>query len=77
MNLRTLNRAFTLQRDSRDAGADPRWRVPLSDDALGRCHGQGNCTAVCPRGLAPSTSIVRLRQMGTLRLLGLGARGRR
>jgi fumarate reductase iron-sulfur subunit len=67
-----LNRAFTLLRDSRDAGGEARWRVLLSDDALARCHGQGNCTEVCPMGLAPSTSIIRLRRMATRRLLGLG-----
>jgi fumarate reductase iron-sulfur subunit len=66
-----LNRAFTLQRDSRDAGAAARWTLLLSEDALARCHGQGNCTEVCPMGLSPATSIIRLRQMGTLRLLGL------
>lgn len=66
-----LNRAFTLQRDRRDAAHDARWDVLLSDDALARCHGQGNCTDVCPMGLAPSTSIVRLRAMAARRLLGL------
>lgn len=65
-----LNRAFTLQRDQRDAAAGERWRVLLSDDALARCHGQGNCTAICPMGLAPSTSIARLRRLGARRLLG-------
>jgi fumarate reductase iron-sulfur subunit len=63
-----LNRAFTLQRDRRDAGHDARWSVLLSDDALSRCHGQGNCTEVCPQQLAPTTSIIRLRQMATRRL---------
>jgi len=42
----------------------------LSDDGLARCHGQGNCTAVCPMGLAPTTSIVRLRRTAVRRLLG-------
>jgi fumarate reductase iron-sulfur subunit len=69
-----LNRAFTLQRDRRDAGAEARWSVLLSDDALARCHGQGNCTDVCPQGLAPTTSIIRLRRMATRRLLGLSRR---
>jgi fumarate reductase iron-sulfur subunit len=64
-----LNRAFTLARDSRDAGQEARWAVLLSDDALARCHGQGNCTEVCPMGLAPTTSIIRLRQLATRRLL--------
>ncbi len=66
-----LNRAYTLARDSRDAGQDARWAVLLSDDALARCHGQGNCTEVCPMGLAPTTSIIRLRQLATGKLLGM------
>ena len=66
-----LNRAYTLARDSRDAGQEARWEGLLSDDALTRCHGQGNCTEVCPMGLAPTTSIIRLRQLATRKLLGL------
>jgi succinate dehydrogenase iron-sulfur subunit len=69
-----LNRAFTLQRDSRDAVGESRWTVLLGDDALARCHGQGNCTEVCPMGLAPTTAIIRLRQMATRRLFGLAWR---
>jgi fumarate reductase iron-sulfur subunit len=69
-----LNRAFTLQRDRRDVGHGARWTVLLADDALARCHGQGNCTDVCPQGLAPTTSIIRLRQLATRRLLGVRAR---
>ena len=72
-----LNRAFTVARDHRDEAGDARWTVLLGDDALARCHGQANCTAVCPMGLSPATSIVRLRRMATRRLLGLpGRRGR-
>jgi fumarate reductase iron-sulfur subunit len=66
-----LNRAFTLQRDHRDDATAARWSVLLSDDALARCHGQANCTAVCPMGLSPATSIIRLRAMATRRLLRL------
>jgi len=66
-----LNRAFTLQRDSRDEGDAARWTVLLSDDALARCHGQGGCTEVCPMGLSPMRSIIRLRQMGVRRLFSL------
>ena len=72
-----LNRAFTLQRDSRDAAQSERWGVLLSDDALARCHGQGNCTDVCPMGLAPTRSIIRPRQMATARLLGVSRSGQR
>lgn len=67
-----LNRAFTLQRDQRDGGADTRWEVLLSEDGLSRCHGQANCAAVCPMGLEPATSIARLRRMAVRRLLRLG-----
>ena len=69
-----LNRAFTLELDPRDDGQAARWRVLLSDDALARCHGQGNCTEVCPMGLRPMRSIVRLRQRAALRLLRLRPR---
>jgi succinate dehydrogenase/fumarate reductase iron-sulfur protein len=65
-----LNRAFTLQMDHRAGDKDARWVVLLSDDALARCHGQGNCTAVCPMDLAPMTSILRLRRLAARRLLG-------
>jgi fumarate reductase iron-sulfur subunit len=65
-----LNRAFTLQRDHRDGAKDTRWSVLLGDDALARCHGQGNCTDVCPMEIAPTTSILRLRRMATRRLFG-------
>jgi len=66
-----LNRAFTLQRDRRDTERAARWTRLLGDDALPRCHGQGNCTDVCPMGLSPTRSIIRLRQMAVRRLLGL------
>lgn len=65
-----LNRAFTLQRDRRDAGHAGRWARLLGDDALPRCHGQGACTEVCPMGLSPTRSIIRLRQMAVRELLG-------
>ena len=64
-----LNRAFTLQRDSRDDGAAARWATLLSDDGVARCHGQGGCTEVCPMKLSPMRSIIRLRQMGARYLL--------
>jgi fumarate reductase iron-sulfur subunit len=64
-----LNRAFTLQRDRRDGARDARWAVLMGDDALPRCHGQGACTDVCPMGLSPTRSIIRLRQMAVRRLV--------
>src|SRR5437867_7328491 len=68
-----LNRAFTLQRDRRDAAHGARWAMLLGDDALPRCHGQGNCADVCPMGLSPTRSIIRLRQMAVRRMVGLAA----
>jgi fumarate reductase iron-sulfur subunit len=64
-----LNRAFTLQRDRRDGARDARWATLVDDDALPRCHGQGACTDVCPMGLSPTRSIIRLRQMAVRRLV--------
>ena len=66
-----LNRAFTLELDSRDAAQVQRRAQLLGEDALLRCHGQGNCTDVCPMGLSPTDSIVRLRRRAVLRLVGL------
>jgi len=57
-----LNRAFTLIADSRDAGKGARWAALLPEDALWRCHGQANCTDVCPMELSPTYSILRLRR---------------
>jgi succinate dehydrogenase iron-sulfur subunit len=57
-----LNRAFTLAADGRDAGAAARWAALLGEDGLVRCHGQGQCTAVCPMELSPTDSILRLRR---------------
>ena len=68
-----LNRAFTLQRDHRDGAKDVRWTALLAEDALNRCHGQGNCTDVCPMEISPTTSILRLRRQATRHLLGLSA----
>lgn len=57
-----LNRAFTLMADSRDGGRAERAGLLLSEDALFRCHGQANCTEVCPMELAPTESILKLRR---------------
>ena len=57
-----LNRAFTLVADGRDAGKAERWAPLLSEEALWRCHGQANCTEVCPMELSPTDSILRLRR---------------
>jgi succinate dehydrogenase iron-sulfur subunit len=58
-----LNRAFTLIADRRDAaGLAGRWAALLGEDGVLRCHGQAQCTAVCPMELSPTDSILRLRR---------------
>jgi len=64
-----LNRAFTLMADSRDGWKMERWALLLSEDALWRCHGQANCTEVCPMELSPTDSILRLRRRAVVSLL--------
>ena len=46
----------------------------LAEDALLRCHGQANCTDVCPMGISPTESILALRRRAVLRLFGIGPR---
>ncbi len=58
-----LNRAFTLVADPRDAGGiAARWDALFGEDGVFRCHGQAQCTAVCPMELSPTDSILRLRR---------------
>jgi fumarate reductase iron-sulfur subunit len=66
-----LNRVFTLQRDSRDAAHAERGEALLSEDVLARCHGQANCTEVCPMEISPTDSILALRRRAVLRLFGI------
>ena len=66
-----LNRAFTLMADRRDGGRATRWPLLLSEDALVRCHGQANCTEVCPMELSPTDSILKLRRKSIFQLVTL------
>jgi succinate dehydrogenase/fumarate reductase iron-sulfur protein len=63
-----LNRIFTLEVDSRDAGGSRRAALLFSEDTLLRCHGQANCTEVCPMGISPTASILALRRQAVARL---------
>jgi fumarate reductase iron-sulfur subunit len=65
-----LNRLFTVDADSRDAGDPAREAVLLSEDTLLRCHGQANCTEVCPMGISPTESILALRRRAVRGLFG-------
>jgi fumarate reductase iron-sulfur subunit len=64
-----LNRAFTLQMDSRDTAHGARAGLLLSEDALLRCHTQSTCTEVWPMGLSPTESILALRRRAALGLV--------
>ena len=57
-----LNRAFTLLADSRDAGSAAQVPAVFGEDGVWRCHGQAQCTAVCPMEISPADSILRLRR---------------
>ena len=57
-----LNRALTLVADSRDGDVAVRWEALFGEDGVWRCHGQAQCTAVCPMELSPTDSILRLRR---------------
>ncbi len=63
-----LNRIFTLEVDSRDAGAPGRAALLSAEDVLLRCHAQANCTEVCPMGISPTISILALRRQAVARL---------
>lgn len=58
-----INKAFLRVIDPRDeAGAE---RMKILNESLGgvwRCHTQFNCTAVCPRGIDLTETIVRIKR---------------
>lgn len=62
-----LNRAYLRILDPRDNASRERLRV-IDEERSGvwRCHTQFNCTAVCPKGISLTDSIVRLKRL-TLR----------
>ena len=63
-----LNRLFTVDTDSRDAGDAERASVLFSEDTLMRCHSLANCTDVCPMEISPTQSILALRRRAARRL---------
>jgi succinate dehydrogenase / fumarate reductase iron-sulfur subunit len=58
-----INKAFLRVLDPRDAGGADRLKVlDQSSDGVWRCHTQFNCTAVCPRKIDLTDSIVRVKR---------------
>jgi len=58
----SLNRALTLANDERDANREERLGLVAGDGGVWKCHQMMNCTAACPRHLAPTRAIRQLRQ---------------
>ena len=58
-----INKAFLRLMDPRDAAKRQRLEI-LNEEYSGiwRCHTQFNCTAVCPKGIPLTDSIVRLKR---------------
>jgi len=57
-----INKALLRVLDPRDAGGADRRQVLDHSDGVWRCHTQFNCTAVCPRHIDLTDSIVRLKR---------------
>ena len=58
----SLNRALTLANDERDGARDERLNLVAGEGGVWKCHQLMNCTAACPRHLAPTRAIRELRQ---------------
>jgi len=61
-----LNRAWSLQNDSRDRRQAERLQAVSSDGGCLQCHSQQGCTSFCPSELNPTASIAGLKRLATL-----------
>ncbi len=61
-----LNRAWSLQNDSRDRRQVERLQAVSSDGGCLQCHSQQGCAAHCPNELNPTASIAGLKRMAGL-----------
>lgn len=64
-----LNRAYCLVSDPRDAAGDQRLERVEGQHGVFRCHSLFECTQVCPKNLAPTRAIVKLKRMSGRRRL--------
>ncbi|MGR3914071.1 MAG: 2Fe-2S iron-sulfur cluster-binding protein [Gammaproteobacteria bacterium] len=64
-----LNRAWTLQNDSRDAAHPRRLRAVSAGGGCQHCHSQHACESFCPVGLSPARAIAGLKRSLTLATL--------
>ncbi len=57
-----LNRAWTLQNDTRDAGQEARLAAVAGDAGCHNCHSLQGCVAHCPKALNPTAAIAGLKR---------------
>ncbi len=57
-----LNRAWTLQNDSRDGGHRKRHTVIGDEGGCQNCHSHQTCSLLCPNSLSPTRSIAGLKR---------------
>jgi len=57
-----LNRAWTLERDERDAGRAERLRAVAGDAGCQACHTHMSCSERCPKHIAPTAGIAGLKR---------------
>jgi succinate dehydrogenase/fumarate reductase iron-sulfur protein len=67
-----LLRAFNVLADEREepGAANPRVQEVFGRHGVWRCHGIGECTRVCPKGLNPALAIRRLKRGALLDAFG-------
>ncbi|MDH3449157.1 MAG: 2Fe-2S iron-sulfur cluster-binding protein [Gammaproteobacteria bacterium] len=61
-----LNRAWSLQNDTRDRRHSERLQAVTADGGCLQCHSQQGCAAHCPNELNPTASIAGLKRMVTV-----------
>ena len=64
-----LNRAWSLQNDTRDSAQEKRLQAVAGDAGCHLCHSQQGCATYCPNELNPTASIAGLKRMTTASFL--------
>jgi fumarate reductase iron-sulfur subunit len=64
-----LNRAWTLQNDIRDAGADERLAAVAGDAGCHACHSHQSCREHCPKSINPTAAIAGLKRESLFAML--------
>ena len=64
-----LNRAWSLQNDSRDGRQAERLQAVSADGGCLQCHSQAGCATYCPNQLNPTASIAGLKHLAAVGFL--------